>query len=123
MTPENEKDAEFVVSAIKDVEYMILLAKELGLEEDAEEWRIKKESFVEQYKQWFWSTPQDLPCQHINLYKGRETHPIQITTGLYVKEIDMDYYESLLGLFYKHYDTNQSFAGFKAPKYPDVDFT
>jgi hypothetical protein len=123
MTPENEKDAEFVVSAIKDVEYMILLAKELGLEEDAEEWRIKKESFVEQYKQWFWSTPQDLPCQHINQYKGRDTHPIQITTGLYVNEIDMDYYESLLGLFYKHYDTNQSFAGFNAPKYPDVDFT
>lgn len=123
MTPENEKDAEFVVSAIKDIEYMILIANELGLKEDANEWSEKKDAFVKQYKQWFWETPQDLPCQHINHYKGRDTHPIQITTGLYVNEIEADYYESLLGLFYKYYDTDRSFAGFNAPKYPDVDFT
>lgn len=123
MTPENEKDAEFVVSAIKDIEYMILIANELGMKEDANEWSEKKDAFVKQYKQWFWKTPQDLPCQHINHYKGRDTHPIQITTGLYVNEIESDYYESLMGLFYKYYDTDRSFAGFNAPKYPDVDFT
>lgn len=123
MTPENEKDAEFVVSAIKDLEYMGLIANELGLKEDAKEWDKKKGEFVEQYKQWFWKTPQDLPCQHINHFKGRDTHPIQITTGLYVNELTSDYFESLLGLFYKYYDTDASFAGFNAPKYPDVDFT
>jgi hypothetical protein len=42
---------------------------------------------------------------------------------LYINELKGDYFESLLGLFYKYYDTDKSFAGFNAPKYPDVDFT
>lgn len=123
MTSENEKDAEFVVSAIHDMEYVIKIAGELGDDDAWAEWQKKRNDFIDKYKEWFWKTPQELPVQHVNHYKGRDTNPIQITTGLCIDELGGDYLESMLGLFYKYYDTNNSFAGFDAPKYPDIDFT
>lgn len=123
MTRENEKDAEFVVSAIHDMEYMVKIAEVLDNGKAKTDWSNKRNDFIGWYKDWFWKTSQDLPVQHINHLSGRDSYPIQITTGLYVNELDGDYYESMLGLFYKHYDSDLSFAGFNAPKYPDVDFT
>ncbi|GHU68558.1 hypothetical protein FACS189413_05730 [Bacteroidia bacterium] len=121
-TPENEKDIEFVASAIIDMEYMSFIAKELGKEQEATGWLNKRRDFIRQCKEWFWKTPQDLPVSHINQFPGRQGDPNMLTTALYIKEISEDYYESLLGLFYKYYDTDKVFAGFDS-KYPDVDFS
>lgn len=122
-TPEDEKDAEFVVSAIVDMEYMAFIATALGKEKDAADWQTKRSRFIEQYKAWFWKTPQDLPVQYVNHWPNRNQFPIRITTGLYIPEMQGDYLDGLMGMFYKYYDTDKVFAGFKDPKYPDVDFT
>ncbi|MDL2256060.1 hypothetical protein LJC44_03650 [Parabacteroides sp. OttesenSCG-928-G06] len=122
-TPENEKDAEFVVEALTDIKYMSSIATALGLDADAGIWKNKYEQLYRDYLGWFWKTPQSLPVQHVNQYKKRDTNVIQITTGLFVEELSGDYYDSMLGLFYKHYDTDKPFAGFTAAKYPDVSYT
>ena len=123
LTPENEKDAEFVVEALTDIKYMSGIATALGLKEDAANWKKKYNELYKNYLNWFWKTPQTLPVQHINQFKDRETHEIQITTGLFVEELSGDYYDSMLGLFYKYYDPDKPFAGFTAAKYPDVSYT
>lgn len=123
LTPENEKDAEFVVAGLWDIKFMVEIATELELTEDAVSWKRKYDRFYEDFLTWFWTTPQSLPVQHVNQYEGRDTYDIQTLTGLYVDELSGDYYESMLGLFYKHYDPARPFAGFDASKYPDVAYT
>ena len=122
-TPENEKDAEFVVSAIVDMEYMSLIAKELGMDDGFGQWTRKRSDFISRYKGWFWKTPQDLPTQHVDAYPERHENPGMITTGMYIPEMKGDYFDGLLGKFYAYYDTGKPFAGFTSPKYPDLDFT
>jgi hypothetical protein len=123
LTPEDEKDAEFVVSVIADMEYMVKIANVLGKNQTVAEWQKKRTDYVEQYKKWFWKTPQDLPYQHADQTQGRDGNPIMITTGLYIPEIMGDYLDGLVGMFYRYYNPDKAFAGFRAPKYPDIDFT
>jgi hypothetical protein len=123
LTSEDEKDAEFVVSVIVDMDYMVKIAHVLGMNQAAEEWQKKRTDYIEHYKKWFWKTPQDLPYQHANQDFGRNGNPIMITTGLYIPEITGNYLDGLFGMFYRHYNTDKAFAGFHAPKYPDIDFT
>ncbi|MFT4222222.1 hypothetical protein [Dysgonomonas sp.] len=122
-TKEGEKDAEFVVSAIIDMDYMISIAKELDIAGASDAWKEKRNRFIDQYKHWFWKTPQDMPTQHLNNKPERMNVPIMITTGLYIKEIQGDYYDGIMGWFYQNYDINKTFGGFQSPKYPDMDFT
>ena len=123
MTPENEKDIEFVVAGLIDIKCMVQIADVLGKKVDAGDWENKYQSLFSQCLNWFWDSPQALPVQHLNQFKGRDTFPVQITTGLYLDELSDDYYESMLGLFYKYYDTELPFAGFDAAKYPDMNYT
>jgi hypothetical protein len=122
-TPENEKDAEFVVSALVDMKCMRDIAGVLGLEEDQQWWESQRAQLFGDYTTWFWKTPDSLPVQHINHRKGRDTYPIQITTGLYVDQLQGAHHASMMRLFNHYYDTTKSFAGFNAPKYPDMDYT
>lgn len=122
-TPENEKDAEFVVSVMVDMEYMEQIANALGYKEDAKEWKEKYTSYYDNYTDWFWSAPDEMPMQFKNNFKHRTGYPIQITQGLVLDRLNGDYLTGLMGVLYKYYDVNKSFAGFSAPKYPDVDFT
>lgn len=122
-TPENEKDAEFVVSVIVDMEYMSKIAKVLGKDKESAKWLSKRSDYILKYKEWFWATPQTMPVQFLNNYPQRGGFPIQITSGLVLKELDGDYLDSMMDLFYSIYDPNKVFAGIAAPKYPDMDFT
>lgn len=123
MTPENEKDIEFAVAGLIDIECMIRIAHVLGRGTDVDDWNNKYKCLFSQCLDWFWENPQTLPVQHLNQFEGRDTFPIQITTGLYLSGLSGDYYESMLGLFYKYYDPEQPFAGFDAAKYPDMNYT
>ncbi|MFT3902658.1 MAG: hypothetical protein QM727_05770 [Niabella sp.] len=120
--PEN-KDAEFVVAALKDIQFARQIAAALSLSEEATEWNRKYDAFYQQYLQWFWSTPNALPVQHYATDKRRGGHPVQITTGLYIDELSGSYLDGMMRLFYDYYNSSRLFAGFNAPKYPDVNYT
>ncbi len=122
-TPENEKDAEFVVSALADIGKMQQIAAVLKLPDDKSWWAQQEKELFADYLRWFWETPEAIPVQHINQYKGRDTYPVQITTGLFLKDLKGAHLNSMLQLFNNTYDTTRSFAGFEAPKYPDMDYT
>ena len=100
MTPENEKDIEFVVAGLIDIKCMVQIADVLGKKVDAGDWENKYQSLFSQCLNWFWDSPQALPVQHLNQFKGRDTFPVQITTGLYLDELSDDYYESMFCLLY-----------------------
>ncbi len=122
-TPENEKDAEFVVSVIVDMGYMYEIAKVLGRSKEASEWLLKRNNYISLYKNWFWITPKTKPVQFLNNNPGRVGFPIQIISGLVLPELDGEYLESMMDLFYSVYNPDKVFAGIAAPKYPDMDFT
>jgi hypothetical protein len=118
----DEKDIEFAVSVIIDMDYMRQIAEALGMDAAAKEWTKKRTDYIAQSKKWFWKTPQDLPASHPNEKPGFGNQ-MMIMTASYIPEITGDYFDGLLGIFYKSYDTDKSLAGFADPKYPDVDFT
>lgn len=122
-TPANEKDAEFVVSLMVDMEYMEKIARVLGYNEEAKQWSEKRLAYYKNYLNWFWESPDELPVQFKDNFKHRTGHPVQITQGLILDELCGDYLTGLMGVVYKYYNVNNSFAGFSAPKYPDIDFT
>jgi hypothetical protein len=116
-----EKDIEFVVSVIVDMAYMNQIARTLG-KTDAKEWETARTGYIEQCRKWFWTSPQELPTSHPNA-KPRQGIPVMITGAMILPELKGDYFESLMGKFYTFYETDKSFGGFNAPKYPDMDFT
>lgn len=123
MTAEDEKDAEFVVSVIVDMDYMTKIARVLGKDDAAGMWQKKRSDYIRNWYRWFWKTPDSLPVQFADNWDGRGGFPVQITSGLVIPELDGEYLDSMMKLFYAIYDPSKPFAGFEAPKYPDVDFT
>ena len=118
----DEKDVEFSVSVCVDMGYMIEIAKALDMPDAAKKWESERTGFIEQCIKWFWSTPQEIPTSHPN-ERPRQGTAIMITTAMMLPEIKGDYFDGLLGKFYTYYETDKTFGGFPAPKYPDMDFT
>jgi len=118
----DEKDIEFAVSVCVDMSYMMDIAQTLGKADAAKEWGKARANYIEQCRKWFWLSPQAIPTSHPN-DKPRMGNPIMITTAMMLPEFKGDYFDGLLGKFYTYYNTNESFGGFSAPKYPDMDFT
>ena len=120
------KDAEFCFSALIDMEHLMVIAGELGYENDAEIWQQAHQTFSEKCLEWFWRTPQTIPEQNydINSDSGSKGNTIWVTTGLYVDGLlKGDYLNSMMKRFDSEYDTDKSFAGFGIPKYPDVSYS
>ncbi len=123
---ENFKDAEFVFSALIDMEYMSKISEILGYDNDIEMWKKKRNGLSEQSLKWFWKTPESSPVQHyyIDSKKRTQGNTVWITTGFYVKNfLSGAYKESMLDLFDQDYDSESRFANFKQPKYPDISYT
>ncbi|THF74292.1 S-layer homology domain-containing protein [Cohnella fermenti] len=121
----NERDAEFVVSAMMDIKRMEEIADILGLPADRADWEAKRLALFEQYKTWFWPTTSSLPSQYYDVGTGSRAggNPIWVTTGLYVDELQGTYSDTMLQLFDSYFDPSQSFAGFVNPKQPDWGYT
>ncbi len=121
------KDAEFVFSAIIDMEHLAEIATVLGLPQEAQAWRDKRAAFFEEAKRWFWATPTTEPVQNWcgnGPVPNPQDHAIWVTTALYIDGLlQGDYLASTLKKFDRFYDTSANFAGFGMPKYPDVSYS
>lgn len=120
------KDAEFVFSALVDMEHMAEIARILGLKEEKRTWEKRHKLLSKQCIDWFWETPDSLPVQYYNIRSQHrsEGNTIWVTTGLYVNGLlKGKYLKSMMERFYKEYDPDKPFAGFVIPKYPDISYT
>ena len=123
---QNRKDAEFVFSAIIDMEHVAAIAEVLDKPEEAAQWRAKRAAFFNQAKTWFWQTPTTPPIQNWNrtCRPNDQNNTVWVTTGLYMDGLlTGDYLASTVARFDGDYDPNANFAGFFMPKYPDMSYS
>jgi hypothetical protein len=121
------KDAEFVFSAIIDMEHLAEVATLLGKPEEAKLWQEKRAAFYKESQQWFWATPTTPPVQNWcgnGPVPNPQDHAIWVTTAFYMDGmLKDDYLKSTLAKFDKFYNTDANFAGFGMPKYPDMSYS
>lgn len=122
---EHQKDADFVVSAIVDMEALAAIATILELHNDHDLWVKKRGALFEDYLRWFWSDPDAIPVQLYHTQSGSRTagHPVWVTSGLAIDLLKPPHLNGMMDLFDRYADPDQSFAGFRMPKYPEVAFT
>jgi hypothetical protein len=121
------KDAEFVFSAIIDMEHLIAIATLIGKSDEARLWQEKRAAFCKNSQTWFWATPTTEPVQNWcgnGPIPNPQDHAIWVTTALYMDGfLEGDYLASTLKKFDRFYDPSANFAGFGMPKYPDMSYS
>ncbi len=121
----NQKDAEFVVSALLDIKYMEKIAKCLEKTTEAQQWEDKYDALFEDYLSWYWVKPTSIPYQNYYADTGARAGGsglIAVTTGLYLENLEGPYLTSMMRLFDSVYKPNKLFAGVGS-KQPDYDLT
>lgn len=121
------KDAEFVFSAIIDMEHLADVATMIGKPEEAKQWQTKRMAFYDEAKGWFWKTPTSLPVQNWcgdGPVPNPQDHAVWVTTALYMDGmLKDDYLKSTMAKFDALYNPDANFAGLEMPKYPDMSYT
>ena len=122
---ETKKDADFVVSALIDLQALDTITAILELPEDQQQWQLKRQRLFDHYLSWFWAQPDGIPCQ---LYDTESKtrghgHAIWVTSGLAIDLLTPPYRTGMMTLLNTYFDPQKSFAGFPLPKYPEMAFT
>jgi hypothetical protein len=125
-TPD-EKDMEFVVSWILDVQYAARIADALGEHVEAVWWENKIQPMIVNMRKWFFSDSKEL---HQYYFTGRgvystttrnEVRPVMILTALDVSSLPPDMVARLADLFSEIHKPGADNDGFNYLKYPDND--
>ena len=125
----DEKDSEYLISWLVDVDYAIKIANEIGKTDDINMWLDKQRSMIKNYRDWYFAPEKIYQYWFTDKkvhYWGIRTEDIDymITTGLAIKNLPSD----LLARLEKYYldihngsEVNGGFA--KDVKYPDMSLT
>ncbi len=121
----DEKDADFVVSAIIDMEYARRIANRLGMPEEEHFWSREKEALFKNYLSWFWSSPSSEPVQIFFTGSGKTGwgNTLWVSTGLHLDLLEGEQLAGLVRRFHRDFDPAGTFCGFFVPKYPEIGFT
>jgi hypothetical protein len=121
----DEKDLEFVVSWLLDIEYAARIADALGKPDEAGWWRSKTQPMIDHMRTWFFSDPKEL---HQYYFTGRgvystttrnEVRPVMMLTALNVSSLPPDMVARLVDLFSEIHNPGADNDGFNYLKYPD----
>lgn len=125
-TPD-EKDLEFVVSWILDVQYAAQIADALGKHDEAVWWKSKTQPMIDNMRKWFFSDPKKLhqfyftKSRVYSIPARNEVRPIMILTALSIPNQPEDMVMRLTNLFGKIHNPASGCDGFNNLKYPDND--
>ncbi|MEY4244530.1 MAG: hypothetical protein RLZZ245_2115 [Verrucomicrobiota bacterium] len=124
----DERDLEFVVSWLYDLEFAARIATELDLPADAALWSSKEAPAIGQMRDWFFNDPQRL---HQLYFTERKVHstpersserPIMTLSALRIRALPDDMSFRLLALWNETAHPELANAGFNYTKYPDNQF-
>jgi len=121
----DEKDTEFAVSWLLDVNYAIRIAGELGQTEDVGLWKTKAAEMRKNVHEWFFSDPKELHQFYFTKRKvyatkeRSEYRPVMILTALSLDEVLPDDFARLTRLFREIHKPDQACDGFAYTKYAD----
>jgi hypothetical protein len=124
----DEKDLEFVVSWLFDIEYAARIADALGRPDESAFWRAKAPPMIDEMNCWFFSDPKELHQYFFTnsatfaTQKRNEVRPIMILTALGLPGLPPSMQERLQRLFAAQHKPDAAADGFNYLKYPDNDF-
>ena len=114
---EDEKDMDFVASALADMQYYVAICEELDDGDAAQVWRDRSEELYRSFTEWFF--PADgLPVQKYYSDDGARVagFPLVITKALSLAILKPAEREKVLELFFQNYDPQKPFGGFRGVK-------
>ena len=112
-------DADFVVSALVDIEYMAKIAEALGKTEDVAAWNKKHADFLEMYYKWCFDDGKTYQYCNKKTFARTPGNTIWITKGLLIDGIDAEHSKILFDRFYNEYNMDRPLAGFVVVKHPE----
>ncbi|GBF73415.1 hypothetical protein PA598K_01704 [Paenibacillus sp. 598K] len=115
-------DAEFAVSALKDIEFTIQISRILGYTDKVDVWEDRYRDLYIKYTTTFWK--DGVPYQYYNLVNGEFTpgNPLWTSTGMYITDLDSTLRESLYARLKANMKPEEPFAGLFIPKHPDISY-
>lgn len=125
-TPDTfQKDMDFVSSALIDVQYLMKINQELGLETLNENWTRKIKSFYFSMKLWFFNDSLENPIQYYSTANNvrSEGNPLWVLKSMHVPNLQQAEYDKLLKLFNKLYDIEKPFCGLPSVKVEVYQYT
>ncbi len=124
----DEKDLEFVVSWIFDIEYAARIADALGQPDESAFWRSKTQPMMAKLNQWFFGDPKELHQYYFTKTGAyttgnrNEVRPIMILTALGLPGLSPAMQARLVKVFAENHKPELGGDGFNYLKYPDNDF-
>ncbi len=120
----NSADADFVTSALIDIEYMQRIAKILGKDDDAEEWEEKHAEFLQKFYEWNFDQSGNAYqyCDKVTFARSAGC-ALWTTKGLLVEGLDEEHKDYLLARLKTEYNATGSFANLTGVKYPPYSHT
>lgn len=124
----DEKDMEFVVSWLFDIDYAAKIATVLGLKDEAAFWQSKTKPMVDNMGKWFFSDPKALHQFYFAnsgayVQSGRdEVRPAMVLSGLGIPNLPPTMVTRMMEWFRKIHKPKASADGFDYLKYPDNNF-
>lgn len=121
----DEKDIEFAVSWLFDVEYAGKIAAELGLAGDVRQWQDKAVQMRGNLDAWFFRDPAKLHQfyfaeKKVHYTKERDSdRPIMILTALWLRDLPVEAQARLVSLFREIHRPERAADGFAYTKYAD----
>jgi hypothetical protein len=124
----DEKDLEFVVSWLFDIEYAARITDVLGQPGESAFWRAKAQPMIANMDRWFFSDPKELHQYYFtnsatySTAKRDEVRPIMVLTALGLPVLPPGMQERLEQLFAANHKPAAAADGFNYLKYPDNNF-
>lgn len=120
----NSADADFVTSALIDMEYMQKIATILGKESDAAMWGEKHAAFLQKFYEWNFDENGNVYqyCDKITFARSAGC-ALWSAKGLLVEGLDEEHANYLLARLNTEYSIGGSFANLTGVKYPPYSHT
>ncbi|MBQ7337463.1 MAG: hypothetical protein IJW40_03305 [Clostridia bacterium] len=120
----NSADADFVTSALIDIEYMQKIAEILGKDADKAAWENKHADLMQMYYRWNFDEQGNVYqyCNKINLTRSAGC-ALWCTKGLLVEGLDEEHKDNLLARMRTEYSQTGVFANMTGVKYPPYSHT
>lgn len=113
----DEKDIDFVVSALLDIGYQIKICTELKLHEKAAAWKERQRHLYRRFSSWFFAEDSQVYQYYYSSSGARVPgFPLVILKALYLPQLSGAQEHALLSLFDSLYDDSRPFGGFQHVK-------
>ncbi|MDD4413447.1 MAG: hypothetical protein PHR14_02670 [Oscillospiraceae bacterium] len=120
----DQKDLDFVASALVDMSYFTKLCRLSGMDEKAAHWDARRKELYAEMTLWFF--PGDAPPRQIwysDSGKSSPGHALTVTKALFIPELAQSEKVKLLGLFDSVFDPEKLFGGFTGVKLENMMYT